>query len=321
MSKNTFSGRNLEVAKKKASKQLGKDINDLQFEILAGEMGGMALIRVVEAAASAPAEALTESLSGDAIREDGSVETMSEEEAAAAAAEDERRRERRGRDRDDRGGRGRGRGRDRDRDGRGRGRGRGRDRDRDRGGRDDRGGRRRRRAEPRLPDIPSDGPAEVTMQVADGAELSELAEDAHEVMRDILTGMGFGMSVKMTEDDATVHFDLDSGVYHPALVANNMELLEAVQHLVDKIVNFDADNRKRIVVDSQGAKAESDAHLGESARQLADKVKNEGQPVKIGPLDPRSRRIVHMALRDIEGVTTKSEGEGAFRRVCILPAS
>ncbi len=158
------------------------------------------------------------------------------------------------------------------------------------------------------------------MNVAEGIELSELAEDAHEVMRDILTGMGFGMDVDMSEDDDVVRFDLDSGVYHPALIANNMELLEAVQHLVDKIVNFDAEDRKRIVVDSQGAKAQSDQDLGESARVLADRVVSEGQPVKVGPLDPRSRRIVHMALRDVSGVTTKSEGEGAFRRVCIMPA-
>ena len=158
------------------------------------------------------------------------------------------------------------------------------------------------------------------MELAEGATLSELGEDAHEVMRDILTGMGFGMTVTMNEDDKVVEFDLASGVYHEALTANNMELLEAIQHLVDKIVNFDADDRKRIAVDSQGAKAENDATLGDSARELAERVKADGQPVKIGPLDPRSRRIVHVALRDIEGVTTKSEGEGAFRRVCILPA-
>ena len=170
------------------------------------------------------------------------------------------------------------------------------------------------------PTSPSDGPSEVLMQVAEGLELSELAEDAHEVMRDILTGMGFGMTAKMSEDDDAVRFDLDSGVYHPALTANNMELLEAVQHLVDKIVNFDAEDRKRIVVDSQGAKAASDQHLGDSARELAEKVMAEGEPIKVGPLDPRSRRIVHVALRDVKGVTTKSEGEGAFRRVCILPA-
>lgn len=158
------------------------------------------------------------------------------------------------------------------------------------------------------------------MIVADGIDLSELAEDAHEVMRDILTGMGFGMEVQMTEEEEVVSFNLVSGVYHPAMIANNMELLESIQHLVDKIVNFDSEERKRIAVDSEGAKAEADQHLSESAIETAQRVIDEGEPIKIGPLDPRSRRIVHMALRDTEGVTTKSEGEGAFRRVCIMPA-
>ena len=157
------------------------------------------------------------------------------------------------------------------------------------------------------------------MRVAEGLELSEIGEDAHEVLRDILTGMGFGMTVEMTEESDGVRFNLDSGGYHDVLVANNLELLDAIEHLVDKIVNFDAEERKKIIVDSQGFKLQADVDLAASAQDLATRAIAEQSVVKIGPLDPRSRRIVHLTLSEVKGVVTKSEGEGVFRRVCIIP--
>lgn len=157
------------------------------------------------------------------------------------------------------------------------------------------------------------------MVVPEGVELSEIGEDAHEVMRDILTGMGFGMKVTLHETDDAIRFDLESGPYHGALVANELEVLDAIEHLVDKIVNFDGDHRKRITVDSEGAKAGAEGELTESARALAEKAMADGQTYKMGPMNARSRRIVHMTLRELDGVSTRSEGEGAFRRVCIIP--
>ncbi|MEZ4265205.1 MAG: R3H domain-containing nucleic acid-binding protein [Myxococcota bacterium] len=167
--------------------------------------------------------------------------------------------------------------------------------------------------------VPTDGPTEVIMRVAEGVQLSEVGEDAHEVLRDVLTGMGFGMTVDVTEDEASIRFDMNSGVYHDCLVAKEMELLDALQHLVDKVVNFDAEDRKKVVIDSGGAKRQVDEDLGRSAVELADRAVEEGKTFKMGPLDPRSRRLIHMALREHAGVTTRSEGEGVFRRVCIVP--
>lgn len=157
------------------------------------------------------------------------------------------------------------------------------------------------------------------MSVAEGVELSEIGEDAHEVLRDILTGMGFGMEVSLTEEDKVIRFDLTSEAYGPVLLANDMEVLDALEHLIDKIVNFDADNRKRIHIDVNGEKAKADLDLGQSACSLAEKAIEEKRVIKMGPLDPRSRRVVHLALREFGGVSTHSEGEGAFRRVCIVP--
>ena len=157
------------------------------------------------------------------------------------------------------------------------------------------------------------------MEVAAGIELSEIGEDAHETIKDILTGMGLGLTVSVNETEEEVLFEFTTEVYEEALTGNHMELLDAIEHLVDKIVNFDADARKKIRVDCNGKKAQADVDLSSSAMELAEKAMAENQVFKMGPLDPRSRRIVHMALTDVKGVSTRSEGEGAFRRVCIVP--
>lgn len=157
------------------------------------------------------------------------------------------------------------------------------------------------------------------MAIAEGLTLSEIGEDAHEVIRDVLVGMGFGLTVKVDEDDERILFDLHSDDYHEALVANDLELLEAVQHIVDKIVNFDSEDHKTIIVDAKGHKAQADIDLQASAHDLAQQAIDQSETMKIGPLNPRARRIVHMALQELDGVTTRSEGEGVFRRVCIVP--
>ena len=167
--------------------------------------------------------------------------------------------------------------------------------------------------------MPEDGPIEVNMRAAEGAELGPRGEKAMQVVGDFLTAMGFGMDVTVSETEQNVRVDLQSGVYHDAFAANDLEILDAFEHLVDKIVNASGDDRKKIVIDSMGIKAKADVDLGESAHHLAERAIEEGRTFKLGPLDPRSRRIVHLTLKEVDGVVTKSEGEGVFRRVCIIP--
>lgn len=167
--------------------------------------------------------------------------------------------------------------------------------------------------------VPEDGPTEVNVAAAGGGELGPRGEHALTLVQGLLEGMAFGMSATVTEDDENIRVDLESGVYHDVFIANELELLDAFEHLVDKIINASGDDRKKVLVDSMGIKAKADIDLADSARTLAERALEEDRAFKIGPLDPRSRRIVHLTLREFEGVSTRSEGEGVFRRVCIVP--
>lgn len=273
MSNGTYSGRNIDVALQNAAKALGVDAGEIQYDVLAGQGGGFALIKVKSGGAGAPALG-QESLSGSGPSSDDG-----HDEAPAREA-----REDRGGRRDDRGGR-----------------------------RDDRGGRRGA-----WPDVPSDGPTEIQIVAAEGVTLSETGQAALDLLIDLLTEMEYGVEGTVSESKDRVSFELNSEAYGEVFVAREMGLLRSLEYLVEKIVS-DGDRRVKVSMDINGARAQADEDLGQSARDLAQRAIEEERVYKMGPLDPRGRRLVHIALREMDGVTTESEGEGVFRRICIIP--
>jgi spoIIIJ-associated protein len=97
-------------------------------------------------------------------------------------------------------------------------------------------------------------------------------------------------------------------------------LVEAVQYLVNRVVNPRADGRKWVNLDVGGFREEGDPTVKAMAMRLADGAKRTGKVLAIAPISARERRQIHLALVDVEGVSTRSEGEGIFRQLLIIPA-
>jgi len=103
------------------------------------------------------------------------------------------------------------------------------------------------------------------------------------------------------------------------LIGKRGQTLEAIQYLVEKIVNKRRDERVRIQVDVEGYLKNRRTSLQKMAGRLAEKVKRTGKPATIGQMNAHDRRIVHMALRDDHEVRTQSMGEGYIRKLVIFP--
>jgi spoIIIJ-associated protein len=170
-----------------------------------------------------------------------------------------------------------------------------------------------------MPTAPPDGPTEVSITVADSAELSEIGEICRSHLVRMLTEMGFGMEGTVTEHPGSVHFALTSEAYGDVMTARGFQVLQALEHLLDKLVNTGEDDRKKVRLDINGHRDKQDDELGAQAIEMAKRAMEEGKVYKMGPLNPRARRLIHIALREVDGVSTESEGEGVFRRVCIVP--
>lgn len=101
------------------------------------------------------------------------------------------------------------------------------------------------------------------------------------------------------------------------LVRRQGEALAALQHLVAAVYRNDAAEKRRLVVDCMGFRKGKDAELGQMARFLAEKARSTGLAQEIGPLNPYERRIVHLAVAEVESVTSESIGD-AFEKTVII---
>src|SRR4051794_20894481 len=96
-------------------------------------------------------------------------------------------------------------------------------------------------------------------------------------------------------------------------------VLEAIQYLTTRVAHRPGEPRKHIAVDAEGYRARHEDQLGQMARKLAQRVATEGKVITFDPMSARDRRVVHMAIKDMTGVRTESNGEGPDRRVQIIP--
>ncbi|MDX3096416.1 single-stranded DNA-binding protein [Streptomyces sp. ME01-24h] len=104
------------------------------------------------------------------------------------------------------------------------------------------------------------------------------------------------------------------------LVGRDGEVLEALQELTRLAVHRETGERSRLMLDIAGFRAQKRAELTELGEKAAEEVKGSGQPVKLKPMTPFERKVVHDAVA-AAGLRSESEGEEPERRVVVLPAS
>ena len=142
--------------------------------------------------------------------------------------------------------------------------------------------------------------------------------------------MGRNVTQRIVEkitDDATIRVEEknDQVVFHveggktAILIGKRGQTLEAIQYIVDRIVNKKSEKRIRIQIDVAGYLENKKTNLEQRAFHLAGKVKTTGKPVTVGELNVYDRKIVHMFLKEDKEVRTQSMGSGFYRKLVIFP--
>ncbi len=103
------------------------------------------------------------------------------------------------------------------------------------------------------------------------------------------------------------------------LIGYRGETLAALQRITRLIVGREVAGRVRLVVDVEGFKARREKSLSRLALRMADQAVRTNRTVKLEPMPPNERRIIHITLRDHAQVTTERVGEGNRRKVTIIP--
>jgi spoIIIJ-associated protein len=138
------------------------------------------------------------------------------------------------------------------------------------------------------------------------------------VVVDIVNLMNLRTRVTSWEDEEEIHVDVwgeDLGI----LIGRGGATLQALQDIVTTVVRKKNSEDRRIIVDVERYKEKRRQKLREYAERMAEKALSSGKPIRLEPMTPRERKIVHDALKDIEGVKSVSEGEDPQRRVVISP--
>ena len=139
------------------------------------------------------------------------------------------------------------------------------------------------------------------------------------VVVDIVNLMNLRTRVTSWEDEEEIHVDV-WGEELGILIGRGGSTLQALQDIVTTIVRRNLPEERRIVVDVERYRERRRQKLREYAERMADKALMTRKPIKLEPMTPRERKIVHDALKDVAGVESKSEGEDPQRRVVISPA-
>ena len=106
-----------------------------------------------------------------------------------------------------------------------------------------------------------------------------------------------------------------------ALVGPNGATLEALQELTRLAVVRETGVRSRLMLDIGGWRAARKAELTEIGTRAAQRCLDSGEPVRLAPMTPFERKIVHDAVASVDGVFSESDGVEPQRRVVVLPDS
>ncbi|MCB9707321.1 MAG: KH domain-containing protein [Myxococcales bacterium] len=145
------------------------------------------------------------------------------------------------------------------------------------------------------------------------------AESALEVLGELIERMHFDIELSIREDSERIVLDV-SGEETGRVIGKKGQTLDALQFLVNKIVNRFPEGRRHVIVDSGDYRQRHDEGLMSMAERQAARAVKRGTIVTLEPMSPRDRRVIHLSLAKFPGIRTRSNGEGFGRRIQIIPA-
>jgi spoIIIJ-associated protein len=133
-------------------------------------------------------------------------------------------------------------------------------------------------------------------------------------LREIVSKMGFDLDVEEARQDETLELILD-GPDRKTLMAKDGELLSAIEFVLNRMGRRAWPDEPSVRLVCRGFRSERDDELVSMVREAAAQVARSGVPRRLRAMNPYERRVVHMTVRELPGMTTVSEGDGFLKRV------
>lgn len=154
------------------------------------------------------------------------------------------------------------------------------------------------------------------LAVAHVRELKNQVEEAEKFILETAGNMGINIELTTTEEDNHVTFDMQ-GEGIALLIGKRGQTLNALQYLVQLVINKDGKQFYRVMLDAEGYRGRRKETLETLAVRMAEKAKRLKQKVALEPMPAFERKIIHTALQNRKDVSTESGGVEPHRHVVI----
>ena len=157
----------------------------------------------------------------------------------------------------------------------------------------------------------------LNIEVVNKDELKEIEEHAAlDFLKDMTGKMGLSLNLKAKVGEDVVYIEMD-GKDSGTVIGKRGQTLDAIQYLTSLVINKDSDKYVKVVVDAENYRAKRQKTLEQLANRLAAKVIKTKKYVRLEPMNPYERKVIHATLQQNPNITTRSEGDEPYRRVII----
>lgn len=139
---------------------------------------------------------------------------------------------------------------------------------------------------------------------------------AKEFVIDVISKMNLDLEVTCGETMEEIQIII-TGQDTGSIIGKRGITLDSVQYLTSRVVNKNRDEYYKVTVDAGNYREKREQTLIELAERLASKVEETGRSVRLEPMNPYERRVIHATLQSNSNVRTRSEGEDPYRKVVI----
>lgn len=142
--------------------------------------------------------------------------------------------------------------------------------------------------------------------------------DAVQFLTQVTQKMGLDITVTTDSDEDRTLLNMN-GDNLGVLIGRRGQTLDALQYLTNIVANRNHVGHVRFIVDAENYRHRRQETLEKLADRLVDKVKRTGREVRLEPMNPLERKIIHTRVQAFDGISTYSEGDEPHRRVVITP--
>ncbi len=173
---------------------------------------------------------------------------------------------------------------------------------------------------------------DLSTAMKDESFMAEAVAEAEAVSRDAVTAEEVGLAflgpifkalnvddavINVSEEDNTIRFDV-TGERVGILIGRHGETLNAIQFLMSLVINGKLENHRGVIFDVENYRERQAEKLENLAMRMAEKCRRTHRRVTLSPMNAAERRIIHITVEKVKGVTSYSEGNEPHRRVVIV---